>query len=185
VNFPPKLTNPLKFVLLKKMKFDGLALTYAFWCLRLWLGLRILFAGLEKFSGKITVQQPLLDASGAPDSSGAVVEVTKKVYGFAHYQAIPESLQDRFANEPLLPGFLATPFYFLLGYILIALGLALLLGIRTREALLGIGAIFTMLTIGLILIGQEQGVAWLGVHVLLVVAALVLLPYNRWSLTRS
>jgi thiosulfate dehydrogenase [quinone] large subunit len=166
------------------MKLDVLSLTYAFWCLRLWLGVRILLAGVEKFSGKISVQQPLLDANGAPDSSGAVVEVTKKVYGFAHYQAIPDTLQDKFANEPLLPGFLATPFYFVLGYVLIALGLALLLGIRTREALLGIGVIFTLLTIGLILIGQEQGVAWLGVQILIVVAALVLLPYNRWSITR-
>jgi thiosulfate dehydrogenase [quinone] large subunit len=167
------------------MKFDTLALTYAFWSLRLWLGLRALIAGVEKFSGKITVQQPLLDANGTPDPSGAVVEVDQKVYGFAHYQSIPESLQDKFAHEPLLPGFLTMPFYFLLGYILIALGLAVLLGIRTREALLGMAAIFSMLTIGLMLIGQEQGVAWLGVHLILIVAALVLLPYNRFSITRS
>jgi thiosulfate dehydrogenase [quinone] large subunit len=46
-------------------------------------------------------------------------------------------------------------------------------------------AIFSMLTIGLMLIGQEQGVAWLGVHLILIVAALVLLPYNRFSITRS
>lgn len=145
----------------------------------------MLFAGLEKFSGKITMQQPLLDANGTPDASGAVVEVSKKVYGFAHYQAIPQSLQDKFAQEPLLPAFLTTPFYLLLGYLLIALGVALLLGVRTREALLGIGLIFSLLTVGLILIGQEQGVAWLGIHILLVSAALVLSPYNRWSITRA
>ena len=165
-------------------KLDDLALTYAFWCLRLWLGLRTLFAGLEKFAGRITVQQPLLDANGTPDPSGAVVAVTKKVYGFSHYQAIPENLRDKFAQEPLLPGFLTAPFYALLGYVLIVLGVALLLGIRTREALLGIGLVFTLLTIGLILIAQEQGVAWLAIQILLVAAALALSPYNRWSITR-
>ena len=166
-------------------KLDPLALTYGFWILRLWLGLRALLSGLEKFSAKISVQQPLLDAKGVPDPSGAVVEVQQKVYGLSHYQAMPDTLRDRFANEPLLPTLLTTPFYLLLGYVLIVLGLAVLLGIRTREALLGMGILYAALTVGLILIGQEQGVAWLGVHVLLVVAALVLLPFNRWSVTRS
>ncbi len=167
------------------MKLDSLALTYAFWILRLWLGLRALLSGLEKFSTKISVQQPLLDAKGVPDPSGAVVEVQQKVYGFSHYQAMPDTLQDKFAHEPLLPTFLTTPFYALLGYVLVVLGVAILLGIRTREALLVLGVLFTSLTVGLILIGQEQGVAWLGVHVLIVAAALALLPFNRWSVTRS
>ena len=166
-------------------KFDTLGLTYAFWTLRIWLGLRALLAGLEKFSTKINVQQPLLDQNGVADPSGAVVEVEKKVYGFAHYQAIPDTLQDKFSNEPLLPGFLTTPFYIVLGYVLILLGVALLLGIRTREALFGMGLLYSILTIGLILIGQEQGVAWLGIHVLIVTAALALAPYNRWTVTRT
>ncbi len=119
------------------------------------------------------------------DPSGAIVEVTKKVYGFAHYQSIPDTLQDKFSNEPLLPGFLTTPFYIILGYVLILLGVALLLGIRTREALFGMGLLYSILTIGLILVGQEQGVAWLGIHVLIVTAALALAPYNRWTVTRT
>jgi len=82
-------------------KLDSLALTYAFWILRFWLGLRTLTAGLEKFSAKITVQQPLLDEKGMPDPSGAIVEVEKKVYAFSNYHAIPQSLQDKLANEPL------------------------------------------------------------------------------------
>jgi len=167
------------------IKLDTLALTYAFWILRFWLGLRALLAGLEKFSTKITVQQPLLDEKGLPDPSGAIVEVEKKVYGFSNYHAIPQSLQDKFANEPLLPGILTTPFYAVLGYVLIILGLALLLGVRTRETLLGMGLLYGLLTVGLILIGQEQGVAALGIHVLLVGAALVLVPYNRFTVTRG
>ena len=170
---------------MSSIKYDALGLTYAFWTLRLWLGLRALLAGIEKFSGTINVQQPLLDQNGTPDSSGAMVEVEKKVYGFAHYQAIPDSLQDKFAGEPLLPGLLTTPFYAILGYLLIVLGLALLLGIRTRETLFGMGLLYCVLTIGLILIGEQQGVAWMGIHVMIVAAALALSPYNRWTLTRA
>jgi thiosulfate dehydrogenase [quinone] large subunit len=62
---------------------------------------------------------------------------------------------------------------------------ALLVGVRTREALLGMGVLYSVLTVGLILIGQDQGVAWLGVHLLLVVAALALAQYNRFTVTRS
>jgi thiosulfate dehydrogenase [quinone] large subunit len=165
-------------------KLDPLSLTFAFWVLRAWLGLRALLSGIEKFSTKITVQQPLLDQKGNPDPSGAVVEVQQKVYGFSHYQAMPDSLKDKFANEPLMPSFLTTPFYFFLGGGLILLGLFLLLGIRTRETLLAMGLLYCMLTVGLILIAQEQGVAWLGIHVIAVAAALVLAPYNRYSITK-
>jgi thiosulfate dehydrogenase [quinone] large subunit len=167
------------------MPTSSLSLTYAFWTLRLWLGLRAVITGLEKFSTKITVQQPLLDANGVPDSSGAVVEVEQKIYGLSHYHAIPQSLQDKFANEPLLPAFFTTPFYAVLGYALLLFGVALLVGVRTREALLGMGVLYSVLTVGLILIGQDQGVAWLGVHLLLVVAALALAQYNRFTVTRS
>jgi thiosulfate dehydrogenase [quinone] large subunit len=166
------------------IRFDTIALTYTFWILRLWLGLRALLAGLEKFSTTVTIQQALLDDKGVPDASGAIVEVQKKVYHFSDYHAIPQSLQDKFASEPLLPGFLTTPFYAILGVVLILLGLALLLGVRTRATLFLMGLLYCVLTVGLILIGQEQGVAWLGVHVLLVGAALVLTPYNRFTVTR-
>jgi thiosulfate dehydrogenase [quinone] large subunit len=83
-----------------------------------------------------------------------------------------------------MPSFLTTPFYFCLGGGLILLGLLLLFGIRTRETLLIMGLLYCMLTVGLILLGQEQGVAWLGIHVLAVVAALVLAPFNRFSITK-
>ncbi len=166
------------------MKFDPLSLTFAFWTLRAWLGLRTLLSGLEKFSAKISVQQPLLDEKGNPDPSGAVVEVSQKVYGFSHYQAIPDSLKDKFAGEPLLLSIFTVPFYLTLGYILIILGVLLLIGVRTRETLLAMGLLYCVLTVGLILIGQEGGVAWLGIHVIMVAGALVLAPFNRLTITK-
>jgi thiosulfate dehydrogenase [quinone] large subunit len=168
-----------------EIKPDPRALTMAFWILRLWLGLRALSAGLEKFSEHIAAQQPLVDANGSPDPSGALVEVSKKVYGLSHYHALPSSLQDKLASEPLLPSFLTTPFYAVLGYLLVALGLMLLLGLRTRDTLFAMGLLYTALTFGLILLAQDQGVAFLGVHIVLIVLALNLVQYNRLTVTRS
>lgn len=158
--------------------------TWAFLLLRLWLGVRALSAGVEKFAANVAVQQPLLDAAGNPDPSGAIVEIDQKVYGFANYQGVPDALKEKFVAEPLLPSFLTAPFYGSLGYVLIALGLMLLLGLWTRISLLAMGLIYVMLTFGLILIKQDQGVASLGVHIALVAFALVLSPYNRFAITR-
>ena len=47
----------------------------AFLALRLWLGSRALITGLEKYSGTRVTQEPLLDADGQPDISGAMIEV--------------------------------------------------------------------------------------------------------------
>jgi thiosulfate dehydrogenase [quinone] large subunit len=157
----------------------------AFITLRAWLGARALVTGLEKFSAKSTVQEPLLDATGQPDMSGAMVEIEKKIYGLSHYHAVPESLQTKLAAEPLLPALLAKPFYAVLGPMLILTGILLLLGVASRLSLFAMGLLYSALTVGLILIGQDAGVAWLGIHVGLVAFALTLADQNRFALTRS
>jgi thiosulfate dehydrogenase [quinone] large subunit len=42
-----------------------------------------------------------------------------------------------------------------------------------------------MLTVGLILIKQDDGVAWLGIHVALVAFALALARHNRFTLLKK
>jgi thiosulfate dehydrogenase (quinone) large subunit len=158
--------------------------TWAFLLLRLWIGSRTLLSGIEKFSEKITVTEPLRDANGVPDSSGAVVEISRKVYGISHYRGVAESLQTKFAQEPLLPPFLTTPFYAVLGYALVALGVMLLVGLWTRLSLVLTGVLYTVLTLGLLLIRQEDGVAWLAIQVGLIAYALTLAGHNRFALTR-
>ncbi len=157
----------------------------AFLCLRLWLGFRALVAGIEKFSGKVNVEEPLLDATGMPDASGAMLSVEHKVYGFSHYHALPETLKTKFAGQPLLPEFLADLFYPALGPALILLGLALLLGVQTRLTLALMAILYTVLTFGLMLIGQDEGVSWLALHLGLIAFALTLVDQNRFALTRK
>ncbi len=159
--------------------------TWAFLTLRLWLGTRALLSGVEKFSEKVTIEQPLRDASGAPDPSGAVVEVSQKVYGLSHYHAIPEALTTKLLQEPLLPAALTTAFLASLGYALVVLGAMLLLGICTRCSLILMGVLYTLLMAGLLLIHQEDGVAWLGIHAGLIAFALTLVRHNRFTLARK
>jgi thiosulfate dehydrogenase [quinone] large subunit len=159
--------------------------TLALLLLRVWLGVRAIATGIEKFSDSRTLQVPLLDAAGKPDSSGAVVEVTQKFYSLHSYHAIPDSMKDKFAQEPFLPAFLTAPYYGILGWALIALGIGVLLGIFTRASLFLMGLLYVSLTFGLILIKQDAGVSWLAIHVAMIAVALSLCRHNRFALTCS
>lgn len=161
---------------------QSLACTFAFWTLRLWLGSRALFTGLEKFTGKSTETVPLLDEFGNPDITGAMVALDKKVYGLSHYQPLPPSLASDLAAQPLIPGWALSAYSAILGPALILLGLALLAGFASRTTLFLMGLVYTSLTIGLILLKQDAGIAWLAIHVLMVVAALRLVEHNRLSI---
>lgn len=160
--------------------------TLAFLVLRGWLGIRALVAGVEKYSEAGHVQKPLMDtATGMQDPSGAMVDVIQKVYGLSKYHAVPQVLQDKFAQEPLLPGFLLKPFYVILGPSLIILGITLLLGIATRLSLFLQGLLYIVLTIGLMLINQNDGATFLGIHIILVAMALALADHNRLALFKK
>lgn len=160
---------------------SDLASTFAFWVLRVWLGLRALLTGLEKYAGTKTEEQPLLDEFGEPDISGAMVEVSSKVYGFDHYHGLPPPLAAKFAEEPLLPGWALGLYDKLLGPALILLGVSLLIGLAPRITLLAQGLLYASLSVGLILLNESGGVAWLGIHVLLIAAALRLVQHDRFA----
>jgi thiosulfate dehydrogenase [quinone] large subunit len=158
----------------------------AFLVLRGWLAVRAIMAGVEKFGAYKTIQKPLVDpVTGMEDPSGAMVDVKIKFYSLTNYAGVPPSLKDKFTNEPLLPHFALTSFDHLLGPALIATGIMLLLGLGTRVALFLQGLIYIILTVGLILIRQDDGVAWLGVHIALVAFALLLARYNKLAVLKK
>jgi thiosulfate dehydrogenase (quinone) large subunit len=160
--------------------------TLAFLLLRGWLSVRAIVTGIEKFGAYINVQKPLMDpTTGMEDPSGAMVEVKTKVYAITNYSGIPPSLKERFSDEPLIPKFAFTAFDHLLGPALILTGLMLLLGLGTRLSLSAQGLIYIALTFGLILIRQDDGVAWLGIHVALVALALTLAKHNKFTLLKK
>jgi thiosulfate dehydrogenase (quinone) large subunit len=160
--------------------------TFAFLTLRLWLGVRALFVGIEKFSAYKSVAMPLIDpTTGQPDASGVMVNVSVKSYAWANYAGMAQSLRDKFAHEPLLPKFAVTAFDRMLGPAFILTGVMLIVGLGTRLSLLAQALIYIALTVGLVLIDQPDGVASLGIHIGLVAAALLLAEHNRFVVLKK
>jgi thiosulfate dehydrogenase [quinone] large subunit len=167
----------------QKVRWD---FTFAFLILRLWLGVRALFVGIEKFSAYRTVAVPLIDpTTGQPDASGVMVNVNVKSYALANYAGIPAALSDKFYHEPLFPKFVLVAFDRMLGPAFILTGIMLVIGLGTRLSLLAQAALYIALTVGLVLIDQDAGVAYLGIHIGLVAAAFLLVEHNRFAVLKK
>jgi thiosulfate dehydrogenase [quinone] large subunit len=167
----------------QKVAWDS---TFAFLVLRLWLGFRALFVGIQKYAAYKSVAMPLIDPStGQPDASGVMVNVSVKSYAWANYAGIPVGLRDKFANDPLFPKFALTLFDRMLGPAFILTGIMLIIGLGTRVSLLVQGLLFIALTVGLVLIDSNDGVAYLGIHIGLVAAAFLLVQHNRFAVLKK
>jgi thiosulfate dehydrogenase [quinone] large subunit len=160
--------------------------TFAFLALRLWLGVRALFVGIQKFAAYKSVAMPLIDPStGQPDASGVMINVNVKSYALANYAGIPVGLRDKFIHDPLFPKFALTLFDRLLGPAFILTGIMLIVGLGTRLSLIAQGLLFIALTVGLVLIDANDGVAYLGIHVGLVAAAFLLAQHNKFVVLKK
>jgi thiosulfate dehydrogenase (quinone) large subunit len=163
---------------------DSLGALFALLLLRLWLGLRALQTGVEKFAG-YAAREEVVEVDGEANAYGLTDVDTDKVYALTNMHGVPTSLYDRLLAEPLLPTFGLTVFDFILAPLLLILGTLILLGVALRCSLFAMGLVYTSLTFGLILLGQDAGIAWLGTHVLLIVVALLFVQHNRFSLMKS
>ncbi len=165
---------------------NKLGLMFASILLRLGLGVRAFQTGIEKFAGiKITGENITID--GAPNPYGLTDAVPVKEYGLDHYHGVPEAMMENFSGEPLMMGWALKMYNVVLGPALILLGLAILLGIASRISLMALGLLYISLTWGLILMGQPgaAGVSWLGVHMIMIVMALMLAEHNRCCLLKK
>jgi thiosulfate dehydrogenase (quinone) large subunit len=131
--------------------------TYAFLLLRLFLGLRTLFAGIEKFESKGT-------------------------YSFHNYYDNMDHMAAGITGASFLPLWATKNFAHSLGYLLILFGALLLLGVKSRFTLFVTGLIYVGLSFGLMAVQESEGVAWLGIHVGMIAGALALVRYNRLAL---
>jgi thiosulfate dehydrogenase [quinone] large subunit len=129
----------------------------AFLLLRLFLGLRTLLAGIEKFESKGT-------------------------YSLSNYSENMSRMASGITGASFLPLWATKNFALTLGYILVILGAALLLGLKTRATLIVTGLVYTGLSFGLMAVQESEGVAWLAIHVALIAGALLLVRYNRFAL---
>lgn len=135
-------------------------------------------------------QQEAQDAvSHMPDTVEQIVDGLS----FSCYHGLPEKgpmTIETFSASPLMPGFMVEPYAFVLGFALIGLGVALLAGICTRVTLFLMGLLYISLTWGFIILEPSMGpsaaagIAYLGVHMVLIVAALMLADYNKFELVK-
>ena len=132
-------------------------LTAAFLLLRLFIGLRTLLAGIEKF-----------------ESGGT--------YSFANYYKNMGRMAQGITSASFMPLWMTKTFAHSIGYVLIVLGLALLLGLKTRATFVLVGLTYVGLSFGLMAVQDSEGVAWLATYVGLIVGALCLVRHNRFAL---
>src|SRR5579863_9813694 len=131
--------------------------TWAYLILRLFVGLRTLLEGVEKF-----------------ESGGK--------YSVANYREAMKHMAQGITGASFLPLWATNAFAAPLGYILIILGAALLLGIKPRLTLILTGLLYVGLSFGLMAVQENEGVAWLAVHIILIVGALLLVRFDRFGL---
>lgn len=159
-------------------------LTLGMLTLRIWLAMRAIQTGIEKFAGTSTSSKAV-SIDGAPNEYGLTEAASAKAYAFSNYQGVPGPLYSKFEGEPLIPTWGLDIYNVILGPALLILGFTLLLGIATRYTLFAMGLLYTSLTFGLILIKQDAGIAWLGTHIIMIVAALVLAKHNRFAILKK
>ena len=190
------------------MKFSNLTYTMAFWLLRFWLAARAIGTGLTKFIGKVNgeianpeyeakIKEAMADGLSRSEAAELVTDVPEKISGtidvisISTYHGLPEKgpmTIETFSASPLMPSFMVGPYSAVLGYALIALGLTVLLGICTRVSLFLMGLLYISLTWGFIILEPNMGpsaaagIAYLGVHMLIIVAALFLADCNKFEL---
>jgi len=130
--------------------------TCAFLLLRLFLGLRTLIAGVEKFEAN-------------------------KSFSFSNYTENMTRMATGISNYSLIPLWAAKTFALSLGFILVFVGAAILLGIKTRAALFLGGLVYVSLGFGLMAVQEGEGVAWIGMQVLMFSVALLYVRHNRFA----
>lgn len=174
-----------------------LALIYGSLLLRLWLAVRAIQTGVEKFAGT-TASDAVVPIDGKTNEYGLTAAESVKHYALGNYHGVPEGLMGSFKSEPLLnftlwtfkdpdksPITLITVYSWILGPALILLGITILLGIAYRSSLFLLGLLYISLTWGLILIKQDSGVAWLGTHMIIIAMALHLAGHNRLCILKK
>ncbi len=150
--------------------------TAAFLLLRFWTAIYAISCGLSKFSGTTRIFEENVE-------TGAALLRAERPNTFFNYSGISAADFEFFQSDPLFPNFLVNAFSATLGYALIFLGATILLGIFTRISLLALGAIFTLLTLGISL-QNSASAGTFALQILTISAAILLSENNKFALTK-
>jgi uncharacterized membrane protein YphA (DoxX/SURF4 family) len=149
--------------------------------LRLWIGMRLLFAGLEKWKTKVTegVTEKVTGADGTITEE--LVQKTFWKYDLGNAEVYTENMgriTSSMNNDSPLRLWMIEQFGGILGWMLLIVGAWVILGLFSRAALVAAGFVFLSLTFGLATIGADPEIVERGIEIGLVVAALALARYQ-------
>lgn len=136
-------------------------LAFANLILRLWVGLRLLMAGVDKFRPKGTNEYHLGD-----------LEVLKK-----NVQPIYENM----VASTFMPASMVASYVFVLSYSLIVVGILVIVGIFSRLSLLVAGLLFVSLSFGLMALPDDDQAVYRGIEVAITALALATAAHGKIS----
>lgn len=137
------------------------SLAYANLLLRLWIGLRLFMAGVDKFR--------------AGNGAGTT-------FNMDNFQKKTEQIAALMSNNSFLPAWACNLYAKSIGFILLAVGIWVAIGIYTELGLLAAGFVVLSLGFGLAALPDDTEVLHIGVHVLIIAAALATSKNNKFSL---
>ncbi|TLD69661.1 DoxX family membrane protein [Phragmitibacter flavus] len=144
-----------------KPRFD-LSLASAHLILRLWVAMRLIMAGVDKFR-----------AGNGPDTT----------FSFENYDKKSTAIANLMATNSLLPAALCGPYAHSIGYVLLLVGLWTLIGLFTELSLLAAGLVFLSLGFGLAALPDDLELsANIGVAIIITALALYTARGNKFSL---
>ncbi len=129
--------------------------------LRLWVGMRLFFAGITKWKGKT--------AEGVIEFKGEYMKTKMDAIG-----------QNMIDHTPI-PGGMINMYTSTLPYLLVAVGALIIVGIFTRLSLIAGGLLFISLAFGLMLLPDDTESIYRGIEIAMVAGALALCRYNILS----
>ena len=165
--------DPSQTLEYKKQPWSGETMAYLM--LRIWIGLRLVMSGLEKFR----ISNSWIDEQG-----GAKYVRLNEFWHWDHLEKKAAMIVGGIPKYGGLSQKLAEFYALALGPLMIGVGLALLIGFFNRLSLFAAGMIFISLSVGLMMIGADDGIYKLGVHVALVALAFHFVAHNRLALTK-
>lgn len=159
----------------------ALNLTFAFWLLRLFMGMRLIMSALEKMGyfvgkGTATVSEALkLELWFGRSGLGA-----NEGLGDGKMWPIAKAMLE----YSLLPAGMIRPFMIGLPYAMLVSGLLILLGLFNRLGWFLAGLIWFSLAFGQMLLPDEGTVQQLGLYIFVCALALTMINHNRIRLTK-
>jgi thiosulfate dehydrogenase (quinone) large subunit len=145
---------------------QGLSLAYANLLLRLWIGLRLFMAGLDKFR----------EGNGFGNAPGNVT------FNWTNYLTKTDRIAKLMAENSFLPSPMCYAYAKSIGFILITVAVWVTVGICTELGLLAAGFTVLSLGLGLAALPDDTEVVYIGIHVLIIAAALATSKANKISL---